>query len=629
VSKQRTYDVAVIGAGHAGIEAALAPARMGCSVLLITLDRGAVGRMSCNPAIGGLAKGHLVREVDALGGEMARAIDATGTHFKMLNRSRGPAVQGPRAQADRDAYASYMSRVVEAETNIDVVEDDVVGLDVQDGRVCGVIAAGRGRIGAAAAILTAGTFLASRMFLGGRVIRGGRLGEKSAETLSRAMEELGFRTARLKTGTPPRILGKSVDWSRTTEQRPDEMPTPFSFRTGRIDREQISCWITGTTEETHDVIRGNLHRSPLFAGEIEGAGPRYCPSIEDKVVRFAQNPSHHIFLEIEGGAHDLVYPNGLSTSLPEDVQLEFLHTVPGLESCELAIPGYAVEYDFFPTDQIGESLETKTLGGFYMAGQVNGTSGYEEAAAQGLLAGINAARTLRGEPPVVLDRAEAYIGVLIDDLVTCVPEEPYRMFTSRAEYRLLLRHDTADIRLAPLGAALGLLPPEVAERATTRDRQADDEIAAMENTSIGVEGANRLIARVGGSPVRQPCRLAALLRRPEFQYRHLESSRNGTPLPSPPVRREVEVRIKYAGYVERQKRIIARLASMENRTIPPGFDYREAGGLSREGLEKLERFRPGRLGSATRIDGVTPADISLLVVFLDRHDRACREEASP
>lgn len=618
------YDIAVIGAGHAGVEAALAPARMGLSVILISFDRRAVGRMSCNPAIGGLAKGHLVREIDALGGEMGRAIDATGTHFKMLNRSRGPAVRGPRAQADRDQYSAYMCAAVGAEKNIHLAEDEVVGLDVRGERLRGVITEKRGAIGADAVILAAGTFLSSRMFTGDRVTEGGRIGERSASSFSKAMVDLGFQTARLKTGTPARILGRSIDWSRTREQKPDAVPEPFSFRTRSIDREQISCWITGTTEETHEVIRRNIHRSPLFAGEIEGAGPRYCPSIEDKVVRFAQNPSHHIFLEIEGGARDLVYPNGLSTSLPEDCQLEFLRTIPGLERCEVAEPGYAVEYDYFPTDQIGASLESRGVKGLYLVGQVNGTSGYEEAAAQGLLAGINAARSLRGEGAVVLGRAEAYMGVLVDDLVTSVPVEPYRMFTSRAEHRLLLRHDTADIRLMPLGEKLGLIPEEVARKAADKDRCAEEEIAYLEKRSIGVREANDIIDECGGTRVRQATRLASLLRRPEIGYDQIVPGRNGVPHPSREIRHEVEVRIKYAGYVERQNKVVARLAAMEGRKIPPAFDYGTVRGLSREGCEKLDRFRPERLGPASRIDGVTPADISLLVVYLDRFDRERR-----
>ncbi len=628
MGKRRTsYDVVVVGGGHAGIEAALAPARLGLSVLLVTFDRRAIGRMSCNPAIGGLAKGHLVREIDALGGEMGLAIDDTGTHFKMLNRSRGPAVHGPRAQADRDAYATRMRGAVERQRRIDVAEDEVLAVAAMGGRVRGVITAARGEIESDAVIVTAGTFLSSRIYVGDKKTAGGRLGETSAEALSASMKKLGFETARLKTGTPPRILGATVDWSRTTEQKPDLPPTPFSFRTERIIRPQVSCWITGTSEATHDVIRKNLHLSPLFAGRIEGVGPRYCPSIEDKVVRFADNPSHHVFLEIEGGRDDLVYPNGLSTSLPREAQQRFLRTIPGLERCEIAVPGYTVEYDFFSTHQIGPSLETRLIERLFLAGQVNGTSGYEEAAAQGLMAGINAARAIRGEPPVILGRAEAYIGVLIDDLVTCVPTEPYRMFTSRAEYRLLLRHDTADIRLAPTGARIGLLPEKVAARAVERDRLADEEVARLEKRLVPPDEANRLITAAGGVPVKEATRLAALLKRPEIRMSAIPAAMVGTPRPPEPVRREAEVRIKYAGYVDRQKRIVERFETMEKRAIPENFDYDVIGGLSREGAEKLKRFRPGRLGIASRIDGVTPADISLVVVYLDRIERTKRKEA--
>lgn len=618
----RKYDIIVIGAGHAGCEAALAPARMGLSVLMITMDRNAVARMSCNPAVGGLAKGQIVREIDALGGEMGLAIDHAGIHFKILNKSRGPAVRAPRAQADRGAYSAYMGRVVDAEENVVLEEGEVADLVVEGNEVRGVVTAAGETIAAAAVILTAGTFLAARMHVGDRRVAGGRRGEPAAEKLAGKLRDLGFRTARLKTGTPPRVRGATIRYERTEEQKADSPPAPFSFRTTRIDRPQVSCWITRTTERTHGVIRGALDRSPLFTGKIEGIGPRYCPSIEDKVVRFAHHPSHQIFLESEGGNDDLVYPNGISTSLPEDVQREFLKTIPGLEEAEMVWPGYAVEYDFFPTDQIRRSLETRLVGGLYFAGQVNGTSGYEEAAAQGLLAGINAARKLGGGEAVVLKRAEAYIGVLVDDLVTCEPAEPYRMFTSRAEHRLLLRHDTADLRLSPMGVALGLLPEEVLLRARARDDHANREIDYLDRRTVPGDVASLLVSSRGGEPVAGPARLAALLRRPEITYEDLLPLRDGEPAPPDDVRREVEVRIKYDGYVRRQQRVVERLASMENRPIPAGFHYERIRGFSGEGGEKLARFRPESVGVASRIDGVTPADISLLVVHLDRRARS-------
>ncbi|RPJ41764.1 MAG: tRNA uridine-5-carboxymethylaminomethyl(34) synthesis enzyme MnmG [Candidatus Latescibacterota bacterium] len=618
----KRFDVIVIGAGHAGCEAALAASRMGCSTLLLTLDSRAVARMSCNPAIGGLAKGQLVREIDALGGEIGLAIDRAGIHFKVLNQSRGPAVRAPRAQADREAYTAYMRAVVDREPNLALAEGEAADFLVEGGRAGGVVLASGETIAARAIILTAGTFLSACMHIGDRRVAGGRRGEAAAERLGARIRDLGFRTGRLKTGTPPRLRGATIRYEKTGEQRPDDPPLPFSFRTEKIDRPQVSCWITETNEATHEVIRGALDRSPLFTGKIQGVGPRYCPSIEDKVVRFPEHASHRIFLEAEGGAEDLVYPNGISTSLPEDVQLEMLRTIPGLEESEMVFPGYAVEYDFFPTDQIRRSLETRRLPGLYFAGQVNGTSGYEEAAAQGLLAGANAALALRGEEPLRFSRAEAYIGVLIDDLITREPEEPYRLFTSRAEHRLLLRHDTADMRLAETGVRLGLLPECVAERARARNEGAAREIVYLESILVNPDTDDAALAEGGLGPVSGPTTLATILRRPGVVYEKVLPFRDGEPPPPEPVRREVETRLKYAGYVERQRREADRLASMEARTIPEEVDYASIIGFSREGREKLGRFRPETVGIASRIDGVSPADLALLVVHLDRLDRS-------
>lgn len=618
----RGCDVLVIGGGHAGCEAALAAARMGCSVLLLTHDRCAPARMSCNPAIGGLAKGQLVREIDALGGEMGLAIDATGIHFRVLNASRGPAVRAPRAQADRDAYSAYMRDVLEGRPNLAIEEGEAADLLVERGHVAGAVDASGRTFRARAVVLAAGTFLSACMYVGERCIPGGRRGEPAAERLAERMRALGFRTARLKTGTPPRLRGSTIRYERTCEQRPDDPPRPFSFRTQRIERNQVSCWTTDTNEETHRVIRASLDRSPLYTGKIQGAGPRYCPSIEDKVVRFGHHSSHKIFLEAEGGAEDLVYPNGISTSLPEETQRALLRTIPGLEDAEMVHPGYAVEYDFFPTDQIRRSLETRRVRGLYFAGQVNGTSGYEEAAAQGLVAGINAALGLDGREPIRFGRGEAYIGVLIDDLITREPEEPYRLFTSRAEHRLLLRHDTADIRLAPLGVRLGLLPERVLRLAEERDRAAAREIVYLESIPVTPEGGSRALVEAGMRPASGPTTLAGLLRRPEVRYEDLLAFRNGEPVPPEAVRREVETRVKYAGYVARQTREAERLASMEGRPIPEAFDHETIRGLSREGREKLLRFRPETVGVASRIDGVSPADLALLVVHLDRRERA-------
>jgi len=618
----RGCDVLVIGGGHAGCEAALAAARMGCSVLLLTHDRCAPARMSCNPAIGGLAKGQLVREIDALGGEMGLAIDATGIHFRVLNASRGPAVRAPRAQADRDAYSAYMRDVLEGRPNLAIEEGEAADLLVERGHVAGAVDASGRTFRARAVVLAAGTFLSACMYVGERCIPGGRRGEPAAERLAERMRALGFRTARLKTGTPPRLRGSTIRYERTCEQRPDDPPRPFSFRTQRIERNQVSCWTTDTNEETHRVIRASLDRSPLYTGKIQGAGPRYCPSIEDKVVRFGHHSSHKIFLEAEGGVEDLVYPNGISTSLPEETQRALLRTIPGLEDAEMVHPGYAVEYDFFPTDQIRRSLETRRVRGLYFAGQVNGTSGYEEAAAQGLVAGINAALGMDGREPICFGRGEAYIGVLIDDLITREPEEPYRLFTSRAEHRLLLRHDTADIRLAPLGVRLGLLPERVLRLAEERDRAAAREIVYLESIPVTPEGGSRALVEAGMRPASGPTTLAGLLRRPEVRYEDLLAFRNGEPVPPEAVRREVETRVKYAGYVARQTREAERLASMEGRPIPEAFDHETIRGLSREGREKLLRFRPETVGVASRIDGVSPADLALLVVHLDRRERA-------
>jgi len=615
----KQYEVIVVGAGHAGCEAALAAARMGRQTLLLNLSLDAVAQMSCNPAIGGLAKGHLVKEIDALGGAMAKCIDATGIQFRILNTRKGPAVRASRAQADRHRYQAWMKRFVESQPLIDLKQGAVVGLLMKDNRLAGV----RTREGleflGKTVVLTTGTFMRGLIHVGLQNYPGGRAGEPPSEGLSDHLRSLGFEVGRLKTGTPPRIDGNTVDFSKVEPQPGDSPPKPFSFETESITGPQVSCYITGTNPRTHDIIRSGLDRSPLYSGVIEGIGPRYCPSIEDKVVRFPEKEYHQVFLEPEGLATSEVYPNGLPTSLPPDIQLAFLRTIPGLERVEITRPGYAIEYDFVDPIQLKPSLETKAIDGLFHAGQINGTSGYEEAAAQGLIAGINAALAVSEREPVVIGRDQGYVGVLIDDLVNLGTTEPYRMFTSRAEYRLLLREDNADQRLTPLGHSLGLISEQRWERYEIKMKECEKGRMLLNETRFG-PADKVLITALGLSELKNGLSLEQLLRRPEITMHKLSElipALSGIPLE---VQDQLETAIKYEGYIKRQVDQVERFKKTEEIVIPDGFDYESLGSLSAEVREKLLRIRPINLGQASRIPGVTPAAVSILAIVLRRGD---------
>ncbi|RLB80402.1 MAG: tRNA uridine-5-carboxymethylaminomethyl(34) synthesis enzyme MnmG [Deltaproteobacteria bacterium] len=615
----KIYDVIVVGAGHAGCEAALAAARLGHPTLVVTINVDHIGEMSCNPAVGGLAKGHLVREIDALGGEMAKNIDATGIQFRRLNTKKGPAVQSSRAQADKERYRLRMKGVLERQENLDIKQGLVDALIVENGAVRGIMTSIQERFLGKTLILTTGTFLKGLIHIGLKNFPAGRMGDPPSNHLSDQLRALGLRVGRFKTGTTPRLDGRTIDFSRLTPQYGDEPPVPFSFETQSIRQAQVPCYITYTNKKTHEIIKTGLDRSPLFTGVIKGIGARYCPSIEDKVVRFPDKARHQIFLEPMGLETTEIYPNGVPTSLPVDVQIKMLRSIEGLEQVEIVRPGYAIEYDYVDPVQLKPSLECKAIRGLFLAGQINGTSGYEEAAGQGLMAGINAVRHVRGEPPIILGRAQAYIGVMIDDLVTKGTQDPYRMFTSRAEYRLLLREDNADLRLREIGHQIGLVSDTLYEKFKQKQEAIERLMALFSDVRLNPRpDVNRTLEGLGLGSINQPATLMDLLKRPGTELKDITRLDSRILSFDKEVAEQTTILIKYDGYIRRQMEQVERLKHLEGTKIPEDFDYQAVPGLSNEVKEKLLRVRPVSLGQASRISGITPAAVSIIQIYLKK-----------